>query len=461
MTPPAPTPQTQEQTPHWSVHSPEFIGTIMGTNGSAIYDAYRCGEWIQLRLSTNPTDINSYRIVSSRDDVPWMAKAKEMLARPRPAEAPAPQPHALLTAAEALLPHLTKMDVHHPDMRIAINGLAAAVRMTKACSAAEAPKGPLLSPQEQQRRGFAYGNVAIDNQEVTRAIIDTAADEMAKACSAAEAPEGPKADVNARLLDACEMILGFHGGYMTAWQFGRRYQMQVDRFETLDACLAKLRAAVKNATGREFAVDSPAVALGLMPGETDDDDSYVSVPPKPVAPKPEDPESEDHRIVEATKASYNAQASFVGKPGWEVADYETHQRCIAQYRAGLEAAGFVKPRPLPPQPVPAVIETPEEVAKRVVFSDGGDVGIGWKGGPNIATWSNSVEDKVAVLARIIRERDAAVIPAARAAALDEAAKVIRHEFYPAASPAELRNLACDKLSAMANEARGLKAKGGA
>lgn len=50
------------------------------------------------------------------------------------------------------------------------------MRPVKASPSGEATK---LSPQEEQRRGFAYGNVAIDNPNVTRTMIDEAAERLA------------------------------------------------------------------------------------------------------------------------------------------------------------------------------------------------------------------------------------------------------------------------------------------
>lgn len=53
----------------------------------------------------------------------------------------------------------------------------------------EAAKKVVLTPEEkeQQRRSFAYGNVAIENPCITREIVDRAADEI-----------GPPTLVNAR-----------------------------------------------------------------------------------------------------------------------------------------------------------------------------------------------------------------------------------------------------------------------
>jgi len=44
----------------------------------------------------------------------------------------------------------------------------------------EAAKNVVLTPEEkeQQRRSFAYGNVAIENPRITREMIDLAADEI-------------------------------------------------------------------------------------------------------------------------------------------------------------------------------------------------------------------------------------------------------------------------------------------
>ncbi len=44
----------------------------------------------------------------------------------------------------------------------------------------EAAKKIVLTPEEkeQQRRSFAYGNVAIENPRITREMVDRAADEI-------------------------------------------------------------------------------------------------------------------------------------------------------------------------------------------------------------------------------------------------------------------------------------------
>jgi hypothetical protein len=44
----------------------------------------------------------------------------------------------------------------------------------------EAAKNVVLTPEEkeQQRRSFAYGNVAIENPRITREMLDRAAEEL-------------------------------------------------------------------------------------------------------------------------------------------------------------------------------------------------------------------------------------------------------------------------------------------
>ena len=56
----------------------------------------------------------------------------------------------------------------------------------------EAAKNVVLTPEEkeQQRRSFAYGNVAIENPRITREMVDRAADEIGPPTIVTARPDG-------------------------------------------------------------------------------------------------------------------------------------------------------------------------------------------------------------------------------------------------------------------------------
>jgi len=56
----------------------------------------------------------------------------------------------------------------------------------------EAAKNVVLTPEEkeQQRRSFAYGNVAIENPRITREMVDRAADEIGSPSNMNARPDG-------------------------------------------------------------------------------------------------------------------------------------------------------------------------------------------------------------------------------------------------------------------------------